>query len=243
MTSGLGFTTFCAGCKKLSKIVVAEANPAYSSLDGVLYNKDKTVILRYPCGNPASLFSFPNTLVEIGVGAFEGSAYLASVQMTENLRIVKNTAFKGCSALTSVIVPSMVTEVGGYAFENCSRLNAVTLPMFLTEIGFCTFKNCTSLSTIVLPTSIKEIRSEAFSGCIGLSEIALGAELKGLGDKVFANCTGLKKVTVAQTVPLNVSNIFEGVDVSACALHVPVGTLTVYQQFPVWNNFTNIVEQ
>jgi hypothetical protein len=243
MTSGLGFTTFCAGCKKLSKIVVAESNPAYSSLDGVLYNKDKTVILRYPCGNPASLFSFPNTLVEIGVGAFEGSAYLASVQMTENLRLVKNSAFKGCSALTNVIVPSMVTEVGGYAFENCSRLNTVTLPMFLTEIGFCTFKNCTSLSTIVLPTSIKEIRSEAFAGCTSLSEITLGADLKGLGDKVFAGCSGLKKVAVAQAVPLNVSNIFEGVDVSACALQVPVGTLTVYQQFPIWNNFTNIVEQ
>lgn len=243
VVNGLGFTTFCSGCKKLSKFVVAEGNPAYSSLDGVLYNKEKTTILRYPCGNPASLYSFPNTIAEIGVGAFEGCVYLASIQMTENLRIVKNAAFKGCSSLTAINIPSMVTEVGGYAFENCNRLNSVNLPMFIPEIGYCTFKNCTSLSSIVIPSSVREIRSEAFSGCTNLMSISLGTEVKGLGDKVFSGCTGLKQITLAQTVPLNISAIFEGVDMNACSLHVPIGSLTVYQQSPVWSNFSNIVEQ
>jgi hypothetical protein len=243
VTSGLGFTTFCSGCKKLSKFIVAEGNTVYSSLDGVLYNYDKTTILRYPCGNPASLYSFPNTIAEVSVGAFESCVYLASITMTENLRIIKNSAFKGCTALTSVNIPSLVTEVGGYAFENCNRLNNVTLPMFIPEIGYCTFKNCTNLSNIVIPTSVREIRSEAFSGCSSLMTISLGADIKGLGDKVFAGCTGLKQITLAQATPLNVSTIFEGVDTNACVLHVPVGSLTVYQQFPVWNSFTNIVEQ
>lgn len=243
VTSGLGFTTFCSGCKKLSKFIVAEGNTAYSSLDGVLYNKEKTTILRYPCGNPASLYSFPNTIAEIGVGAFESCVYLASVQMTENLRIVKNAAFKGCTSLSTISIPSMVTEVGGYAFENCSRLNSVNLPMFIPEIGYCTFKNCTNLSSVVIPSSVREIRSEAFSGCANLTNISLGAEVKGLGDKVFAGCTGMKQITVAQAVPLNISAIFEGVDMNACSLHVPLGSLTVYQQSPIWSNFTNIVEQ
>jgi len=243
VTGGLGFTTFCSGCKKLSKLIVAEGNTAYSSLDGVLYNFDKTTILRYPCGNPASLFSFPNTIAEVGVGAFEGCTYLASITMTENLRIIKNAAFKGCTALTSMNVPSMVTEIGGYAFENCNRLNSVSLPMFIPEIGYCTFKNCTNLSSVVIPTSVREIRSEAFSGCSNLMTISLGADIKGLGDKVFAGCSGLKQITLAQATPLNVSTIFEGVDVNTCVLHVPIGSLTVYQQFPVWSNFTNIVEQ
>jgi|GEM_PF-2897835 len=243
VSSGLGFTTFCSGCKKLTKLIVAEGNTAYSSLDGVLYNKDKTIILRYPCGNPASLFSFPNTIVEVGVGAFEGCTYLASITMTENLRIVKNAAFKGCTALTSINISSMVTEVGGYAFENCSRLNSVTLPMFITEIGYNTFKNCSSLNNVAIPSSVREIRSEAFSGCTSLMTIALGADIKGLGDKVFAGCSGLKSITLAQATPLNVSTIFEGVDMNTCVLRVPVGSQTIYQQFPVWNNFTNIVEQ
>ncbi len=243
VSGGLGFTTFCSGCKKLTKMTVAEGNTAYSSLDGVLYNKDKTIILRYPCGNPASLFSFPNTIAEVGVGAFEGCTYLASITMTENLRIIKNAAFKGCTALLSMNIPSMVTEVGGYAFENCNRLNSVTLPMFIPEIGYCTFKNCTNLNNLVIPSSVREIRSEAFSGCSSLMTIALGADVKGLGDKVFAGCSGLKSITLAQATPLNVSTIFEGVDMNACVLHVPVGSLTIYQQFPIWNNFSNIVEQ
>ncbi len=243
VTSGLGFTTFCSGCKKLTKIIVAEGNSAYSSLDGVLYNKEKNTILRYPCGNPASLFSFPNTISEVGVGAFEGCSYLASITMTENLRIVKNAAFKGCTGLTSISIPSMVTEIGSYAFENCNRLNAITLPMFIPEIGYCAFKNCTNLNNVVIPSSVREIRSEAFSGCSSLMSISLGAEIKGLGDNVFAGCSRLKQVTLAHTTPLNVSNIFEGVDMNSCVLHVPIGSLTVYQQFPVWNNFTNVVEQ
>lgn len=243
VTSGLGFTTFCSGCKKLSKITVAEANTVYSSLDGVLYNKDKSIILRYPCGNPASLFSFPNTIAEVGVGAFESCSYLSSITMTENLKVVKNAAFKGCSALTSVQLPSMVTELGGYAFENCSRLSSITLPMFIPEIGYSTFKNCSNLNNVVIPTSVREIRSEAFSGCTSLTSISLSAEVKGLGDKVFAGCGSLRQITMAHTTPLNVSTIFEGVDVNACVLHVPLGSLTVYQQFPVWSSFTNITEQ
>jgi len=243
VVSGLGFTTFCSGCKKLSKYIVAEGNTAYSSLDGVLYNMEKTTILRYPCGNPASLFSCPNTIAEIGVGAFEGCTFLASVTMTENLRIVKNAAFKGCTALNSIIIPSMVTEMGGYAFENCTKLNTIILPMFIVEIGYCTFKNCANLSNVVLPSSVREIRSEAFSGCSSLISIALGAEVKGLGDKVFAGCSGLKQINLAQATPINVSTIFDGVDANTCVLHVPVGSLTVYQQSPVWSNFSNIVEQ
>jgi len=137
----------------------------------------------------------------------------------------------------------MVTEIGGYAFENCNRLNSVNLPMFIPEIGYCTFKNCTNLSNVVTPTSVHEIRSEAFSGCTSLMTISLGADIKGLGDKVFAGCSGLKQITLAQATPLNISTIFEGVDTNTCVLHVPMGSLTVYQQFPVWNSFTNIVEQ
>jgi len=243
MTSGLGFTTFCSGCKKLSKITVAETNTVYSSLDGVLYNKDKSTILRYPCGNPASLFSFPNTIAEVGVGAFESCSYLSSITMTENLKIIKNSAFKGCTALTSIMLPSMVTELGGYAFENCNRLSTVTLPMFVPEIGYSTFKNCSNLNNLIVPTSVREIRSEAFSGCTSLTSISLSAEVKGLGDKVFAGCSSLRQITMAHTAPLNISTIFEGVDVNSCVLHVPVGSLTVYQQSPVWSSFTNITEQ
>jgi len=243
VVGGLGYTTFGSGCKKLTKMIVAEGNTVYSSLDGVLYSKDKTIILRYPCGNPASLFSFPNTIAEVGVGAFEGCTFLASITMTENLRVLKNAAFKGCTALTSINIPSMVNEIGSYAFENCNRLNSVTLPMFIPEIGYCAFKNCTNLNNVVIPSSVREIRSEAFSGCSSLITITLGADIKGLGDKLFAGCTGLKSITMAHALPLNVSTIFEGVDMNACVLHVPAGSLTIYQQYPVWNSFTNIVEQ
>jgi hypothetical protein len=243
LTRGLGFATFCSGCKKLSQYLVDEGNPVYSSLDGVLYNKDKTTIIRYPCGKEASLFSFPNTVIEVGLGAFEGSTYLSSITMTETLRIIRNAAFKGCTSLTSLNIPSMVSEIGGYAFENCNRLSTVNLPMLVSEVSYCAFKNCTNLSRIVIPESVREIRAEAFAGCSSLMSISLGVDIKGLGDNCFSGCVGLKDVYTAQSTPQNIPAIFDGVNMNNCSLHVPVGSKQIYQQYPVWKEFVNIVEQ
>jgi hypothetical protein len=243
MVRGLGYSTFCSGCKKLNQFTVAEGNRAYSSLDGVLYNMDKTTIIRYPCGKEASLFSFPNTIVEVGVGAFEGCTYLTSLTMTETVRILRNAAFKGCTALTNISIPSMVSEIGAYVFENCNRLNSINLPMFINEIGYSTFKNCTNLSNVVIPASVREIRSEAFSGCTSLITVSFGVDLKGLGDNSFSGCNGLKDIYNALATPQNIPSIFNGVNLASCKLHVPMGSKWVYQQFLNWKDFTNILEQ
>jgi hypothetical protein len=243
MVRGLGFGTFAAGCKRLSNIHVAIGNPMYKSMDGVLYNKDATVILRYPAGKEASLFSFPNTITEVGIGAFEGCSYLNTVTMTEAMKVIRDGAFKGCSSISSIAIPSMVNEIGGYAFENCSKLMTIGLPVFITEINYRTFKGCTSLMSIVIPESVKEIRSEAFAGCIGLTSILIPATVKGLGEKAFDGCVSLREIHNKQVTPQMVPALFEGVDKATCTLFVPVGSKLAYQQYPIWKDFTHITEE
>jgi tetratricopeptide (TPR) repeat protein len=240
---GIGFTTFCAGCKKLSQFMVKEGNASYSSLDGVLYNKEKTILLRYPCGKEAPLFSFPNTIAEVGIGAFEGSTYLSSITLPESLKTIRNAAFMGCTSLSGLVIPAAVAEIGANAFESCSRLSTINLPVFVTDINYCTFKNCSALTQVTLPETVREIRSEAFLGCSSLATITLNSAVKGLGDNCFSGCLNLKDVYTNQTNPLNVpASVFTGVNRSLCTLHVPVGTKTIYQQYPVWKDFVNIVE-
>jgi hypothetical protein len=242
LVRGLGYITFCSGCSKLSQFVVDENNPVYSSLDGVLYNKDKTIIIRYPSGKKASLFSSPNTVVEIGNGAFEQCVSLSNIILTESLKVVRNFAFRGCTALTALIVPSMVNEMGSSCFEDCYSLISLGLPMFITEINNAMFKNCRSLSQVTLPETVREIRSNAFSGCVSINSVVLGQNIKGLGDNAFMGCSGLKDLTVGWLTPLNIPALFTGVDLNSCTLHVPATTKPIYQQYPVWKDFHNIVE-
>ena len=242
LVRGLGYVTFCSGCSKLSQFIVDEGNPVYSSLDGVLYNKDKTILIRYPSGKEASLYSSPNTIVEIGNGAFEQCVFLSTITLTESLKVIRNFAFRGCTALTALNVPSMVNEMGSSCFEDCNKLVSINLPMFLTEINHAMFKNCSNLSQVNLPESIREIRSNAFSGCSSISNIVLGANVKGLGDNAFFGCTGLKDISVNWSTPLNIPTLFQGVNMNTCTLHVPATTKPIYQQYPIWKDFQNIVE-
>jgi hypothetical protein len=90
------------GCGELAKITVAAGNSAFSSADGVLFDKDKTALLLFPAGKGGD-YAIPSSVTGIGNGAF---AY--------------------CSGLTSITIPSSVTGIGPAAFYECSGLTSVT---------------------------------------------------------------------------------------------------------------------
>jgi hypothetical protein len=82
---------------------VETGNPSYSSDKGVLFNKDKTLLLQYPEEKKGE-YAIPGSVTEIGVGAFAG-----------------------CRSLTDVTIPGSVTEIGEYAFSFCRSLTDVTV--------------------------------------------------------------------------------------------------------------------
>jgi len=67
------------GCTSLTAINVDSGNRNYSSEQGVLYNKDKTVLYTYPAGKTGA-FTIPNSVTSIGMGAFYGCTSLTSVK-------------------------------------------------------------------------------------------------------------------------------------------------------------------
>lgn len=242
LTSGLGIVPFCTGCVSLTEYLIDERNPVFSSVDGVIFDKFKATLIRYPSGKNASSYVVPSTVSEIATGAFESSVKLTSVQLPDTLKRIKYAAFKKCTALSTITIPTLVNEIGASVFEQCENLSAVQLPMFLSELNQNTFKNCMTLSSVMLPESIKEIRSECFSGCENLLTISLNNNIKGLGEHCFKNCKKLKEVKLSIQNPLNVSSIFDGVDKTNCTLFVPLGSKVYYQQFPIWKDFQNIIE-
>ena len=102
----------CSSPATLTTIEVAENNPVFSSLNGVLYNKNKTKLIMCPSGKSVSGFAFPSTVTEIGDGAF-----------SSNL------------SLTRLVIPEGITSIGDGAFSSCINLKSVSLPNSIVHCG------------------------------------------------------------------------------------------------------------
>ena len=113
-------------CTDLTSIQVDSNNPNYSSDDGVLYNKNKTVLCAYPVGKNGS-FSIPNTVITIVNGAFSACTGLSSVTIPNSVITIDVSGFSECTGLTSITIPNSVTTIGDAAFSWCLNLTEMTV--------------------------------------------------------------------------------------------------------------------
>jgi len=132
-------------CFVLTSISVDPNNLNFSSLDGVLYDKEKTKIIKVPCGKTGD-FVIPNSVISID-----------------------HYSFCHCSKLTSIVIPNSVTDIGDYAFADCSKVTNIVIPDSVTSIGEGAFVNCEGLTSIVIPNSVTSIEYSAFKDCIKLN--------------------------------------------------------------------------
>ncbi|MBP5561158.1 MAG: leucine-rich repeat domain-containing protein [Muribaculaceae bacterium] len=92
--------------------------------------------------------TIPNSVTDIGKGAFSNCFGLTSVTIPNSVTTIGDAAFFGCSALTTVTIPNSVTTIGEGAFRDCYDLASVTIPNSVTAIGEGAFKECFSLTSI-----------------------------------------------------------------------------------------------
>ena len=129
-------------CTSLMSINVTEDNLNYASIDGVLYNKDKKILIQCPGGKN-------------------------NIEIPNSVRIIGENAFSGCEALTSITIPNSVTSIGEYAFDGCKALTSIEIPNSVTEIGEEAFCRCYALKDLHIrcehPEDL-EIKTNAFDG-------------------------------------------------------------------------------
>ena len=208
-------------CLSLTAITVDKSNTAYTSTDGVLFNKDKTVLIQYPVGKTTEKYSIPDGVTDIKDGAFTSCPYLQSVTIpgsvnevlafgsctnlknviiNRGVTSIGNSAFYNCTSLTSITIPNNVTSIGNSAFYNCTSLTSIKLPNSLTSIGGGAFCNCKSLTSITIPNNVTSIGGRAFSECRGLSSVILPYKLTKLGDSAFTYCYKLTSITFSDQI-------------------------------------------
>jgi hypothetical protein len=117
-----------ARCAGLTGITVTPANPNYTSDNGVLFNKNKTTLIQYPCGKSGA-YAIPSGVKTIDSNAFSRSASLTGVTIPSGVTYIAGSAFAKCTSLTSVTIPDTVTVLGSEAFAGCTSLESATVPI------------------------------------------------------------------------------------------------------------------
>ena len=182
------------GCTGLTSINVASGNNYYSDNNGVLFNKKKTELIRYPEGKSQTSYTIPDSVTSIGNWAFDGCTGITSITIPNSVTSIGAHAFDGCTGLTSITVPNSVTSIGYMAFYGCTGLTSIAIPNSVTSIGNWAFFECTGLTSITIPNSVTSIGDGAFNSCTGLTSITIPDSVTSIGDKAFRDCTGLKDV-------------------------------------------------
>ena len=162
-------------CNALTSVDVDNGNITYCSEDGVLFNKTKTILIKYPAGKTDAHYAISNSVTDIGDGAFFG-----------------------CRGLTSIIIPNSVTSIESSTFSECTGLTEITIPNSVTHIWFETFKGCSSLTEVINESVIPQvIQADVFShvdlsACtLRVPEVSLNAYRTAEGWKDFGNIVAI----------------------------------------------------
>ncbi len=172
------------GCENLSSIQVENGNAVFDSRDNcnaIIRTADNVLIT----GGPNTVI--PNSVTEIGGGAFYNNANLTSINIPNSVVKIGSSAFWQCTSLTSISIPSSMKTIEEWAFFNCKNLASVSIADGITRIEKYVFEGCQSLTSFTIPTTVTSIGEEAFSGC-KLTSITIPKSVTSIEINAFWGC-------------------------------------------------------
>lgn len=184
-------------------------NPYYSVRDGVLYNADGTVLVRYPGSNSAEEFTVPEGVVSIGEGAFNLGLNLKKVVLPDSLKEIGRHGFRQCSSLSEITFgeSTQLSLIGESAFVYCEALTEISLPP--TEvIDLYAFGACSALHTVHFAEGTKSIGDSAFADT-AVANPEFPESLRKIGEYAFGEYRGEARPGSAKVVriPAKVNEI------------------------------------
>ena len=216
VTIGSGTTTIddyaFAYNDTIERITVSAKNKAYKSINGDLYTKDGSTLIKYSCGKEGTLFVIPNGVITIADNAFHECKNLKTLIIPEGVTTIGNDAFLEAN-IENIEIPNSITTVKG-AFLNCpvkstKYSNAEYLgnkenPYLVLFHGWNTtscevhpntkviadeaFYGCDELTAVVMHDGVKSIGENAFRGCILLTSVTIPSSVTFIGEHTFYDC-------------------------------------------------------
>ncbi len=197
-------------CTSVTDITVEDGNKNFTSENGVLFNKDLTTLIAYPCGK-AGAYRIPDSVTKIEDWAFGACNGLTSVKITNPMIVIGEGAFTDCSSLTDIDVENgnkNYTSDNGVLFNKdlttliaypAGKAGAYRIPGSVTKIEDFAFNSCDGLTNVEIPASVNSIGFDAFTGSPSLTDIVVEN-----GNKNYASSNGVlfnKDLTTLVTYP------------------------------------------
>lgn len=145
----------------IKAINIDKNNKAFSSKDGVLYNKKKTELLYYPHKKTNKTFTIPKSVNTVRNFAFSSNNYLTSLtipnsvkKITESPQSPQNTIISYCKNLKTVKLGTGIKSLSTYNFISCPNLTNIIIPKGVTVYDQA-ISGCPKVKSPVLSNSLK----------------------------------------------------------------------------------------
>ena len=114
-------------CSSLKEFTIDANNTVYTSHDGIIFDKNKQKIVKYPPGKNETTVSIPTTVSIIGADAFATCSSLKLINIPNSVLEIQSSAFEDCSFMSSVTIPPSVKKIGSYVFRYSYNLSEIIL--------------------------------------------------------------------------------------------------------------------
>jgi hypothetical protein len=138
--TSIGENMFCSSSYGLEEFHVDEKNESYCSVNGVIFTKDMTRLVRYPLNKAETEYDIPTTVAEIAPSAFDTVTVLEKLEIPDNVKTIGERAFS-MATLNELRLPHDLTVLPQYCIGSMRKLEKLYIPKSLTTMGnvACTF--------------------------------------------------------------------------------------------------------
>lgn len=201
-----------AHCPELTHIEVDANNENYCDVDGVLFDKEKTILISYPGGRAEKYYTVLSGVKAIERDAFAGCRNLEGIALLDGVTSIGVQAFSDCENLKYISLPGSVVDIGKLAFADSWKLEEISVDKnnanYSSDAGVLFDKNKMVLikypegnprTEYIVPNSVKVVEDSAFTDCDNLIKVKIGNSTEIIGD-AFGACDSLCEITIPVSV-------------------------------------------
>lgn len=176
--------------QKIQQFIVNANNNAYCAVDGSLFSKDKTKLVRYASGKTATTYTIPSYVETLANSAFYASSNLKKVVFNDKITVIPEACFMNCEGLEEVTIPNTITRMENACYRDCDNLKKVVIGERVSTIGATAFHYCEKLETVEFKSGVYSIGNSAFNNCKSLTNMCIPSSVTYIGTYAFSGVKG-----------------------------------------------------